>query len=453
MRTVEAVLEEIRRRVFTDRALAVTPWAVAVGICGYTTLRIVGQESLLAAAQAMALTTFGLALGLFVWVMLRPITAKNAARLIDERLNTHDLFAATFEVSPNSSVVAAALHMEASREAQGVSGRDVLALKWRVTGSIAILVTSLMGVVAYRGATDGWLSQPTRRNGSETVAASRVFALAEVAEAAAEATGDPHMAAIARAIGELARQAEADQSNEVSVDERLTELVRSLERAAGLRSRDTPTSSLRDREPGGPSSPKETLTSLEERLGRIASFTGIDESQFVFAEDSQLLFGEAQGGLGAGSSQTIGSTPGEATAAQQSGLQGLPSLLEDDTLTGISNAELLGASSNATSGASNLAGMGSEELFGDEETVSVEGVLAAISVDGTPTQSGRHVMTEVPPDLAGDDRPSGSNEDVSSSPAFLPSSAAHTLSSRYREAAGTYFLPSQETINSRTASR
>ena len=436
-------LARVRSRARVARLAAVLPWALAAGAAAYAIGHLAGAGVAAPVLLGAAVALVALLGGLVAWGAWRPLTDARVARLADDRLGQRDLFSSAIEVSPAASVVAMALHLEAGRRSDQVRAADVVALRLPRGGTLALVVVLAAGaLVQLWTAGRGPLSAGVSAEDAASV--ERVLELAEVTAAAAEARRDPHLAAVATALAELAEEAAARGERTIADVERLEGLVAALERLA------MPAGSLGARSaraPGEDVPQGETMAGLEERLASMARLSGQGEAPTYDPETTWLEGDLVRQEPVLGDAPNLSRPPGAAAGEAPDGLDAAPSQADGDAESDIASAFIIGASSESAAGASSMAGQGTQDLFGEAAAVTPPGALETVTAQGVETEDGRRVSVELSPDAA---EAQGSEEGFELTawrPTGLPQVASSDLPFKFRTVAGGYFLPPQETVS------
>lgn len=440
------LLARVRARARLARVAAVLPWAVVAGALTHTAAHLSGAPAATSWTAGLAVAAACAALVPLAWGLLRPLTPRRVARLIDERTEQQDRFSTAVEVGPTAGLLAAALHRDVARRAARIGAGDVVTLRWPRVAPAALAAALGVAVAAQALVPAG---TPARRAGlaGDAVTVERLEALAELAAEAAEARRDPHMAAVANALAELAEEAAARGEREVSDVTKLSELVRALDRLVAPRgSLTTPTALASANRTDVPLN--ETLSALEERLTRISALTGQGEYSDYYDPETTWLEGDRmRQGPTLGDAPDVTRPDNVAGAEAAAGLENAPVQAGDEGPIDAASAFIIGASSTSTSGASSMAGEGTEELFGDADAAVQAPGIETVGVQGTESEDGRRISVEVSPDAADATDAGGSYETATWRPNGLPQVAVRSLPLRYRSVAGAYFLPPQETVS------
>src|SRR5690606_11396231 len=319
-------LARVRSRARVARLAAVLPWALAAGAAAYAIGHLAGAGVAAPVLLGAAVALVALLGGLVAWGAWRPLTDARVARLADDRLGQRDLFSSAIEVSPAASVVAMALHLEAGRRSDQVRAADVVALRLPRGGTLALVVVLAAGaLVQLWTAGRGPLSAGVSAEDAASV--ERVLELAEVTAAAAEARRDPHLAAVATALAELAEEAAARGERTIADVERLEGLVAALERLA------MPAGSLGARSaraPGEDVPLGETMAGLEERLASMARLSGQGEAPTYDPETTWLEGDLVRQEPVLGDAPNLSRPPGAAAGEAPDGLDAAPSQADGD---------------------------------------------------------------------------------------------------------------------------
>lgn len=447
-RAVERKLQAVRARVWRARAVRAAPWSAVAGASAFSFAEALGRttSTALGVGALALLTTLTVTLG--VWRLVRPVSQAWLARLVETRLGLQERLSTALEVDPQNSVVAAALHRDVAARATAIDVNVVVPIRVPRRPSAVFLAALLLAVVAPQ--LGGWLPRtvPAVVDGDVGVSAASVRSLAELAARAAEDRSDPHLAAVARALRELAQEAESRPDGVVTDAERLGELLTALDRmtANGLPPGLRPADRVADQHTS-PSSLSETLQALERRLAPPESVAD-DEPRGPGLTDRPIV-GSPPGepsAEGAGSTNRA-TGPVDGNYASRERLQELARQAAAERTQEVGAAAIIGASEDASAGASELAGRGSQELFGDAASVARPGESEAVAVQDDESEDGRRVNLEVAPDAADPITPQDGVVVVGDwQPTPLPSVSASHLPYEYRHVAAAYFLPSQRTV-------
>jgi hypothetical protein len=248
--------------------------------------------------------------------------------------------------------------------------------------------------------------------------------LQQVAEAfaqQADETQDPYLQAISRELQEVSRQLEGQN---LSRSELSSQLERLLEHTQSALQTDRPEAA--DSMPASASS--SLLELLEAALREVSS----DATAFARAEGSEdghdeagagtadhadaaamaaaeaqplsldeLLSGQRADYEGAADSAEAGGKPGGDGYTSNADLDADAMRELDERAQAAQQAagEAIGASADSTKGASMLAGEGTQELFGDEESAAHAGELEQVMLPDETDPEGRHTRIEAAPDV------------------------------------------------------
>lgn len=448
---LSAVLERVRARLRVARLVSVAPWSAAAaaaatvignaaGLQGYSLL-LVGLGTVLVSTVA----------ALVAWGVARPLTVARVARFVDARLDQHDLFSTAIEVSADSGVLAAALHRDADRRARVVVPTNVVSVRWPRSGVAAGLAMCALcaASLGLGGAEVVPLDAPA--SVAEAVSVESVRTLAAAAQEAAEARRDPHLAALAKALEELAD--EADSLGEVSVTDTstLAELVQALDRLAPAAFRRAGAPQPEAADPGLPPG----IEPLPEAVSRLSeTFAEVSERARMVGEDIfeyEMPFAETDFGARAGAVDgefDLDGPPGGARDGAAQGIQQAPSEGVGEREGEVETAAIIGASADSVAGASSMAGQGTKDLFGEGagSQVASSSEIETVSVAGTEVEDGRRVRVEYAPETSAEEAEALEFVLAPWQPHGLPSLAVSDLPHRFRSVAGRYFLPTQETI-------
>lgn len=427
------------------RAVSLAPWSLAAGVIAYLAARVTGAAAPLQAALGLGAPVLCAALGVALWGFLRPLTPSRIARLVDERTGQQDRFSTAVEVDASSSLLAAALHRDAARRSAHIRDHDVVAFRVPRLATAALAATVGIAVAAQALAPlAGSAMLATAPEDAITV--ERVRELAELAAQVAEARQDPHLAAVAKALAELAEEASARNAVEPDAAN-LGELVRALDRLLAPRGSLTAStaraSANRSDAPLG-----ESLSSVEERLERMLALAlpgergDYDDPETTWLEGDRVRQGPI---LGDAPDLNLSSNAAGSQAAE--GLENAAVQASDEPPGDLTSAFIIGASSDSTRGDSSMAGQGTEELFGEEGTTAEAVAAETLGVQGTETEDGRRVSVEVAPDAAEQGAATGTYVVAAWLPTGLPQVATQSLPFKYRSVAGNYFLPPQQTAS------
>lgn len=442
---VRAVIRRVRGRVRFGRLIAIATWACSGGAVAFGAAVMSGGALDLALLSGAVASVILCSAAFLAWEVARPLTEARVARLVDDRLGLLDLLSTAIEVDPRSNPVALALTLQAESRAPDLSAAEVVDFRWTKTGALLLAATLMVAVTAPM--LRGPFSSIARRapDAVGTVTADQVLEVASLAEAAAEAQRDPHLAAVARALQELVRDGSDGETRTVTDTASLTELLNTLDRLSLPGARQPLLAAGGGEGESDGTSLESALARLEKRLTRQAMFTGLDEEAMVFPEENWQVFSPREGDV-AGDATQAGTGPVSADLSKQGTSASVPSLAELSPGDDIGTAELLGASSDSSAGGSSLAGLGTQDLFGDATAEAFADTAEAVKVDGTESSDGRRVTMGLAPDASGEPISPEQLDFAYGRPRDLPDTAVSALPPRFGSVAATYFLPSQETV-------
>lgn len=458
------VLEKVRRRLLGRRLLAagmcftiaaLLAWAIA-RVLSSTTLpsRFHGLEAILPWAPWLA----GAVAALLFWLALPPLTWKLVAATSDRSYGLKELLSTAVDVDPTASPVALALVRQAQAQASLLNPDRIVSLRPR-TPLLALMVAAAscalaMAIVIEPGAPTV-LTNTSIPSAEETVTAENVLRLADAVAQDALLRRDTYLEAVADALRDLvpSNTSPASQPQDGVTISALEPVLEHLISAYGsdltvedLAARLLDTTSamttsgeaLADLQASTPPQGMETgpqgvePTAQADRLDRllesamaepIASEDAIAGGRFVM-RGYEIIFldGEAPRNV----SQTTDTQPSQ-----------------------VGPAEIIGASEDSGVGDSQLAGAGTQDLFGGvEASPDLAPSIDPITVAGHERDEGRRIEVDLPP------RP-GWQEGLTS---FQLGAWARSLEYPvhaeavdpwYRAATGRYFEPSQETVGRR----
>lgn len=385
-----------------------------------------------------------------------PLTPLAAARRAERDPVWRERLTTALEHGARGGAVPGALLTDAITRAARLDAARTAPWRWprRTLGVLiaATLAVSVLVAVPERFALRIGTGATTEAERAPTAAA--VAELATEVATAARRTRDAYLATLAEQLQELAQ----DSGTEPLESAALADLDELLEAIAAARGGGLTADGLREDliargealDAAAAAHPEETATS------EASTTTGSDAGAAGSAPTDGGLESASFGAETEHPEASVGSGPSQSSAPGEGEFD--PSLLDDVREASPSDGpppigapgELIGAAEEAGAGDSRLAGRGSQALEGEAGTADFTDAAAeAVALSGSERDEGRHIEVELPP----------AEEWEGYDPARFTVGAWRTspespvttdpIPLRYREAAGRFFLPSQETAASR----
>ncbi|MFN2322558.1 MAG: hypothetical protein ABR510_06320 [Trueperaceae bacterium] len=386
-----------------------------------------------------------------------PITPLAAARRAERDPAWRERLTTALEHGNRDGIVPGALLADALERARSLDVVGSAPWRWpRRTLTILAAGTVAFGaLVALPAPMPAPLGTTGTGGGASAPSAAAVADLARDVAAEARRSRDAYLAALAEQLDDLA-EAAGTGPLEATARAELDEVLEALAAASGgaitaeqlqanLIARDAALQAEAAVDPDGSTPPPATR-----RAGSAAEPGSAPDFSDVFTRTLEGSETEQPAEVSAGGGSSQNAPPGEGEFD--------PSLLEevrdaspfDGPAPVGAPGELIGAADEAGAGDSRLAGRGSQALEGAAEGADFTDAAAeAVALSGSERDEGRRIEVELPPTEAWE----GYDPTVFVVGAWraTPESPVNTdpIALRYREAAGRYFLPSQETAASR----
>lgn len=453
---LERPLKRIAHRLRVQRLLRWALWSVPgalavvafVEIAPWTTFRDVRLWVGLALATSLLAVTG--------WRMRPRVGVEAVARIVDERLAKKSQVSTALEVPAAASVVAAALHRDAVRIVRSVDPVELAPWRWPRGLLPATLACAFLAVGASQLPGDGapWRTEAPSADASGATPldaddGQRIRQLADAVASDAERRRDPYLEGISEQLRDLGDRIDRGVEPHGSMRQELDDLLNHLGAAYGSdlsgaelaerlvdRSSDRATNTT---DPGGEGAPVDGSSSLE---GAAAS-DGLEEMvENAAALGEQPSSDEA--GVGSEAPPTV--SFGLDTLYGQSDSPGAeaPPGLENVPPPG--PGAIVGAAEEASAGASQLAGRGSQALEGDTGRAEREGAVGDVmTVQGEERDEGRRIEVELPSSEGWGSYDAASLEVGDWSAATEALVVSETTAPSYRPILGRYFKQSHAT--------
>jgi hypothetical protein len=449
------LLRRLRRHRRATDALAVAAGAAIGAAVGHLAARV-GAPAPLDALGAALGTAAVVAAVRAVRHARTPLTPLVAARRAERDPRWRERLSTALEHGGHDGIVPGALLADALERARSLDAAATAPWRWP-RRTLAILTAGTLafgGLAAFPDRGLQPLATADAPSGSPAPSAAAVGDLARDVAAEARRARDAYLAALAEQLQELADEAGSaplDAAARAELDEVLEALAAA---SGGALSAEQLRADLVARDEAlaaeAAANPEDALAPESgRRSGSAAEPGSAPDFGDVFTQTRDAAETEhPEASVGGGSSQNA--PPGEGEFD--------PSLLDevrdaspfDGPPPAGAPGELIGAAEEAGAGDSRLAGRGSQALEGDATSADfTEAGAEAVALSGSERDEGRRIEVELPPA----EEWAGYDPTLFAVGAWraTPESAVTTdpIPLRYREAAGRYFLPSQETAASR----